>query len=77
TSIKLTLEAVRNKAKDAYVVALIYPRSNTMRQGDNKDNLPMSIIEADRGLLYTHSLLKWDANEVLKKSNNVDFIDDV
>ncbi|KXO41362.1 UDP-N-acetylmuramate:L-alanyl-gamma-D-glutamyl-meso-diaminopimelate ligase [Francisella tularensis] len=77
TSIKLTLEAVRNKAKDAYVVALIDPRSNTMRQGDNKDNLPMSIIEADRVLLYNHSLLKWDAKEVLKNSNNVDFIADV
>ncbi|QEO56498.1 UDP-N-acetylmuramate:L-alanyl-gamma-D-glutamyl-meso-diaminopimelate ligase [Francisella marina] len=74
TSIKLTLEAVRNKAKDAYVIALIDPRSNTMRQGDNKDNLPMSIIEADRVLLYNHSLLKWDAKEVLKNSNNVDFI---
>ncbi|MDE5002932.1 glutamate ligase domain-containing protein, partial [Francisella tularensis] len=35
TSIQLTLEAVRNKAKDSYVVALIDPRSNTMRQGDN------------------------------------------
>lgn len=77
TSIKLTLEAVRNKAKDAYVVALIDPRSNTMRQGDNKDNLPMSIIEADRVLLYNHNLLKWDAKEVLKNSNNVDFIADV
>lgn len=74
TSIKLTLEAVRNKAKEAYVIALIDPRSNTMRQGDNKDNLPMSIIEADRVLLYNHSLLKWDAKEILKNSNNVDFI---
>lgn len=74
TSIKLTLEAVRNKDKEAYLIALIDPRSNTMRQGDNKDNLPMSIIEADRVLLYNHSLLKWDAKEVLKNSSNVDFI---
>ncbi|APC91998.1 UDP-N-acetylmuramate:L-alanyl-gamma-D-glutamyl- meso-diaminopimelate ligase [Francisella sp. MA067296] len=77
TSIKLTLEAVRNKAKDAYVVALIDPRSNTMRQGDNKDNLPASIAEADRVLLYNHSLLKWDAKELLKNNDNVDFISNV
>ncbi|OEZ33687.1 UDP-N-acetylmuramate:L-alanyl-gamma-D-glutamyl-meso-diaminopimelate ligase [Francisella endosymbiont of Amblyomma maculatum] len=74
TSIKLTLEAVRNKDKDAYVVALIDPRSNTMRQGDNKDNLPESITQADRVLLYNHSLLKWDVKELLKNIDNVDFI---
>ena len=77
TSIKLTLEAVRNKDKDAYVVALIDPRSNTMRQGDNKDNLPASITQADRVLLYNHSLLKWDVKELLKNIDNVDFIRDI
>ena len=77
TSIKLTLEAVRHKDKDAYVVALIDPRSNTMRQGDNKDNLPASITQADRVLLYNHSLLKWDVKELLKNIDNVDFIRDI
>ncbi|MFV9925389.1 MAG: UDP-N-acetylmuramate:L-alanyl-gamma-D-glutamyl-meso-diaminopimelate ligase [Francisella endosymbiont of Hyalomma scupense] len=77
TSIKLTLEAVRHKDKDAYVVALIDPRSNTMRQGDNKDNLPASITQADRVLLYNHSLLKWNVKELLKNIDNVDFIRDI
>ncbi|ALB01474.1 UDP-N-acetylmuramate:L-alanyl-gamma-D-glutamyl-meso-diaminopimelate ligase [Francisella persica ATCC VR-331] len=77
TSIKLTLEAVRNKDKDAYVVALIDPRSNTMRQGDNKDNLSVSITQADKVLLYNHSLLKWDAKGLLKNIDNVDFIMDI
>ena len=77
TSIKLTLEAVRHKDKDAYVVALIDPRSNTMRQGDNKDNLPASITQADRVLLYNHSLLKWNVKELFKNIDNVDFIRDI
>lgn len=77
TSIKLTLEAVRHKDKDAYVVALIDPRSNTMRQGDNKDNLPASITQADRVLLYNHSLLKWNVKELLKNVDNVDYIRDI
>ena len=68
---------MRNKDKDAYVVALIDPRSNTMRQGDNKDNLPASITQADRVLLYNHSLLKWDVKELLKNIDNVDFIRDI
>ncbi|MFV9986268.1 MAG: UDP-N-acetylmuramate:L-alanyl-gamma-D-glutamyl-meso-diaminopimelate ligase [Francisella endosymbiont of Hyalomma asiaticum] len=77
TSIKLTLEAVRHKDKDAYVVALIDPRSNTMRQGDNKNNLPASITQADRVLLYNHNLLKWNVKELLKNIDNVDFIRDI
>lgn len=77
TSIKLTLEAVRHKNKDAYVVALIDPRSNTMRQGDNKDNLLASITQADRVLLYNHNLLKWNVKELLKNIDNVYSIRDI
>ncbi len=77
TSIKLTIEAVRNKDPEAYILALIDPRSNTMRQGDNKDNLPMAIVDADKVLLYNHSLLKWDAKKLLKNSNNVSFMTNV
>lgn len=77
TSIKLTIEAVRNKDPRAYILALIDPRSNTMRQGDNKDNLPIAIVDADQVLLYSHSLLKWDAKELLKGSNNVSFMSNV
>ena len=74
TSIKLTLDAVRNKKPQAFVVALIDPRSNTMKQGDNKHNLPDSITKADIVLLHDHTLLKWNAREFLKDSCNVEFI---
>lgn len=77
TSIKLTLEAIRNKDKNAFVIGLIDPRSNTMRQGNNKDNLPQAITDADKILLYNHSLLKWDAKEVLKTSDKVDYVSDI
>ncbi|QIV95690.1 UDP-N-acetylmuramate:L-alanyl-gamma-D-glutamyl-meso-diaminopimelate ligase [Allofrancisella inopinata] len=77
TSIKLTLEAVRNKNPQAYIIALIDPRSNTMKQGNNKENLPNAILKADKVLLYDHALLKWDANELLKDSTKVDFIKNI
>ncbi|ASG68412.1 UDP-N-acetylmuramate:L-alanyl-gamma-D-glutamyl-meso-diaminopimelate ligase [Francisella halioticida] len=77
TSIRLTIEAVRNKDTKTYILALIDPRSNTMRQGDNKDNLPMAIVDADQVLLYNHSLLKWDAKKLLKDSNNVSFMSSI
>ena len=74
TSIKLTLEAVRNKSPQAFVVAIIDPRSNTMRQGDNKNSLPDAILEADRVLLYDHELLKWSAKKLLGTNNRVEYI---
>ncbi|AJC49213.1 UDP-N-acetylmuramate:L-alanyl-gamma-D-glutamyl-meso-diaminopimelate ligase [Allofrancisella guangzhouensis] len=77
TSIKLTLEAVRNKNPQAYIIALIDPRSNTMKQGNNKESLPNAILKADKVLLYDHALLKWDANELLKDSTKVDFIKNI
>lgn len=77
TSIKLTLEAVTNKSPDAFVVGLVDPRSNTMRQGDNKQNLPQAIESADKILLYDHELLKWDAKELLGHNSRVEFIPDI
>ncbi|KEI35444.1 UDP-N-acetylmuramate:L-alanyl-gamma-D-glutamyl-meso-diaminopimelate ligase [Francisella sp. W12-1067] len=77
TSIKLTLEAVRNKNPQAYIIALIDPRSNTMKQGNNKESLPNAILKADKVLLYDHALLKWNANELLKDNTSVDFIKNI
>ena len=74
TSIKLTLDAVCNKNPEAFVVAIIDPRSNTMRQGDNKDSLPVAILKADSVLLYDHELLKWDAKELLGNNSSVEYI---
>ena len=74
TSIKLTLEAVRNKNPESFVVAIIDPRSNTMRQGDNKESLPEAILAADSILLYDHELLKWNAKELLGANSSVEYI---
>lgn len=77
TSIKLTLAAVRNKNPQSYLVAIIDPRSNTMRQGDNKDNLPQALLAADKVLLYDHNLLKWNAKDLLAGNKAVEFIQSV
>ncbi|QLE79878.1 UDP-N-acetylmuramate:L-alanyl-gamma-D-glutamyl-meso-diaminopimelate ligase [Francisella sp. Scap27] len=74
TSIELTLDAVRNKTAEAFVVAIIDPRSNTMRQGNNKENLPKAILKADSVLLYDHELLKWDAKKLLGNNSSVKYM---
>jgi len=75
TSIKLILDAVRNRNPNEYVVALIDPRSNTMKSGNNKDALPCSLLKADKVLFYNHKLLQWDAKQTLENLNNVVFLD--
>ncbi len=65
---------MRNKSPEAFVVAIIDPRSNTMRQGDNKDNLPNAILKADSVLLYDHELLKWNAKELLGDNGSVEYM---
>lgn len=77
TSIKLTLEAVKNKNPKSFVIGLLDPRSNTMRHGDNKENLPRSLLSADKILLYDHELLEWDAQMLLSKNKNVEYVNDI
>ena len=43
------------------VIALIEPRSNTMRMGIHADSLPASLQVADTILVYSPESLDWDA----------------
>ncbi|APC97106.1 UDP-N-acetylmuramate:L-alanyl-gamma-D-glutamyl-meso-diaminopimelate ligase [Francisella frigiditurris] len=76
TSIKLTLDAVRNKTPEAYVLALVDPRSNTMKDGSNKDFLPKALQRANKVLFYNHKLLKWDAKSTLNDIDTVIYVDE-
>lgn len=60
TAIQTTLEGLRAKVGKARVLAVLEPRSNTMKRGVMKDQLPASVALAD--LVYVYSAgLGWDA----------------
>jgi len=63
TAIRTTLEGLRRKAGDARIIAILEPRSNTMKQGVMKTALPGSVSSADRVYVYDCGL-EWDAGEV-------------
>ncbi len=64
TAIRATLEGLRDKKKGARIIAVLEPRSNTMRMGIWKDSLADSLASAD--LVFCHSdALKWNAEEAL------------
>ena len=63
TAIRTTLEGLRHKVGEARILAVLEPRSNTMRRGVMKDLLPASLAQADRVYVYS-SGLGWDARSL-------------
>ena len=66
TAIKTTLEGLRAKVGDAYIVAVIEPRSATMKLGVHQQALGSSVIDADQVLWYQNVSIDWDLLSVAK-----------
>lgn len=63
TAIRATLEALRQKVKSQRIIAIMEPRSNTMRQGIHKETLADAFNEADKIYLYDEDNLDWDLSK--------------
>jgi UDP-N-acetylmuramate: L-alanyl-gamma-D-glutamyl-meso-diaminopimelate ligase len=64
TAIRTTVDGLRRKVGKARILAVFEPRSNTMKLGTMKSQLPWSLEQAD--LAFCHSGgLDWDAAEAL------------
>jgi len=64
TAIRVTLEAARVLAGDGRLVAVLEPRSNTMRLGVHRAVLADALAGADRVFLYQPPDMGWDVAEV-------------
>lgn len=65
TAIETTVAGLRAKVGNARILAVLEPRSNTMKLGVMKAALPGSLKDADRVFCYAANL-GWDAAEALK-----------
>jgi UDP-N-acetylmuramate: L-alanyl-gamma-D-glutamyl-meso-diaminopimelate ligase len=69
TAISVTIEALRErmrlKGETGRVLAVLEPRSNTMRMGSHKGELTQALVAADACFVYAPPTLKWDAGEAL------------
>ncbi len=78
TAITTTVAGLRAKVGKARILAVLEPRSNTMKLGVMKQALPASLVEADLVFCYGANL-GWDAKEALspisEKSEVYDDID--
>jgi UDP-N-acetylmuramate: L-alanyl-gamma-D-glutamyl-meso-diaminopimelate ligase len=63
TAIRTTVDGLRQRVGKQRILAVLEPRSNTMKRGVMKDALPDSLRDADRVFVYCAGL-DWDAEAV-------------
>jgi len=76
TAIKTTLEGLRNKIGNNRILAIIEPRSNTMKLGKMKEDLLKSLKEADIIFCFSKHL-SWDPKILFKNIPNATVITDI
>ncbi len=65
TAIRGTLDGLRARLGPARILAVLEPRSNTMRMGLHKDSLASALEPADRVWVFAPEDLGWDAGKSL------------
>lgn len=68
TAIKTTLEGLRASVGEGKIIAIIEPRSNTMRLGTHKDALAPATQAADDVLWYQPPDAEWNMQDVVNGS---------
>jgi UDP-N-acetylmuramate: L-alanyl-gamma-D-glutamyl-meso-diaminopimelate ligase len=72
-AISTTLSGLRAKVGKARIIAVLEPRSNTMKLGIMKNALPESLKDANQVFCYSEKLT-WSAEEALAPIKNKSFI---
>jgi UDP-N-acetylmuramate: L-alanyl-gamma-D-glutamyl-meso-diaminopimelate ligase len=65
TAVRLTLDGLRRKVGAARILAVLEPRSNTMRMGVHQHELADALAAADRAFVFAPASLGWDAGAVV------------
>jgi UDP-N-acetylmuramate: L-alanyl-gamma-D-glutamyl-meso-diaminopimelate ligase len=66
TAITTTLEGVRGRARAGRVIAVLEPRSNTMKLGTHKAALAESLRDADRVFVYQSPEVRWEVADAVR-----------
>jgi UDP-N-acetylmuramate: L-alanyl-gamma-D-glutamyl-meso-diaminopimelate ligase len=68
TAIATTLEGLRARGVDGRLIALLEPRSNTMRMGQHREQLAASTGAADQVYWFQPRGLDWSLEDIVKDS---------
>ena len=75
TAIATTVAGLRRKVGRARILAVLEPRSNTMKLGTMKSQLPASLADADAAFCYAADL-GWDARAALAPMGDTAVVED-
>src|SRR6185437_7316878 len=65
TAIATTLDGLRRRVGNSRIIAVLEPRSNTMKMGVHRNTLAASLAAADEVWVYTPADLGWDVAPVI------------
>jgi UDP-N-acetylmuramate: L-alanyl-gamma-D-glutamyl-meso-diaminopimelate ligase len=65
TAITTTVKALRANIGQRRLIAILEPRSNTMKMGIHKDSLAASLAEADQVILFEQTDLDWPLSSIV------------
>ena len=66
TAIQTTLQGLRNNVGTERIIAVLEPRSNTMRMGIHKENLADALSEADYVHIFEPDNMSWSFDAVIE-----------
>ncbi|MBQ0755139.1 MAG: UDP-N-acetylmuramate:L-alanyl-gamma-D-glutamyl-meso-diaminopimelate ligase [Gammaproteobacteria bacterium] len=68
TAIATTLQGLRKSVGSERIIAVIEPRSNTMRMGAHRERLPASVVDADEVIWYQPEGMDWSLDDIVAAS---------
>ncbi len=80
TAIQTTLDGLRKQVGQERIIAIVEPRSNTMRLGVHTKTLAESLSNADLAIVYQPEGMGWDLGELKKYAGNIEIrssLDDI
>lgn len=72
TAIATTLDGLRKQVGQERIIAIVEPRSNTMRLGVHTETLAKSLNQADLALIYQPKELSWDLSRLKQYAANIE-----
>jgi UDP-N-acetylmuramate: L-alanyl-gamma-D-glutamyl-meso-diaminopimelate ligase len=72
TAIQSTLDGLRKQVGPERIIAIVEPRSNTMRLGVHTKTLAESLAKADQAIIYQPDGLGWDLSELKRYAGNIE-----
>ncbi|TAN71118.1 MAG: UDP-N-acetylmuramate:L-alanyl-gamma-D-glutamyl-meso-diaminopimelate ligase [Methylobacter sp.] len=80
TAIQTTLDGLRKQVGQERIIAIVEPRSNTMRLGVHTKTLAESLGNADLAIIYQPEGMGWNLGELKKYAGNIEIcssLDDI